>query len=169
MVGESVQALRRVYLNLGLGEIVAAMVFCGAMTWSVVPRLGSGSDRLALWAALVPLVVILVQAGSYWLAARSWIRRGQMPRGLRILYRYLRGGDAVLLAASLVVIIAARPSSAEVLVLALAVWLFGVIEYVNYFFVRLAYPARRWRQEVSRWRTSRLAKDLDSAGSTART
>ena len=110
------------------------------MARAAAPRLGTDSDRFALWAALVPLVVILVQAGIYWLSACTWIGGGRMPRAMRILYRWFRGLDPVLLAAGLISVLAAPPSSAAVLVLALAVWLFGVAEYINYCVVRLAYP-----------------------------
>lgn len=160
MSGTTVRELRRTYLSLGLGEIVAAAVFSGAMLWAVTPRLAFRADRLALWAALMPLVVILCQAGIYWLTARVWIGRGAMPYAVRILYRCFWGVDAVLLAVGLVGIVAARPSSVAVVVLAFAVWLFGVAEYINYFFVRLAYPAHCWLKEVARRRTPRLVKDL---------
>lgn len=155
---DRVRGLRRSYLNLELGEIVSAVVFCGAMLW-VSPRLGANSDRLAAWAALAPLIVVLLQAGVYWLTARTWIGRGGMPRLVRSVYRCFRVLDAVLLAAGPVVVVGTRPG-AVALVLALGVWLFGVAEYVNYFVVRLAYPAHRWLAEVGRRRTPRLAKDL---------
>jgi hypothetical protein len=45
----------------------------------------------------------------------------------------------------------------------LAVWVFGVLEYVNYFVVRLAYPLGRWFTTVGEWRTPRLVQDLGVA------
>ncbi|MFC5433116.1 hypothetical protein [Microbacterium suwonense] len=156
---EHTRELRRRFLNLGIGEIVAAVIFCFAMAWAISPIIASDSDRLAVWAALIPLVAILVQAGIYWLAARAWIGRGSMPQTMRTVYRCFRLVDAVLLAASLVAVVAMRPSAAA-LVLALAVWLFGVAEYVNYYVVRLAYPFSRWLVEVGHRRTPRLVKDM---------
>lgn len=164
MKGESVRQLRRAHLSLGIGEIAAALVFCGAMAWVIAPRIASASDQRVLWAALVPLAVILIQAGIYWLAARAWIGRGRMPDVMRRTYLAFRALDAVLLIVALVALIATSPT-AGVLVLALVVWLFGVVEYLNYFVVRLAYPASRWPQEVTRWRTPRLAKDLRAGSS----
>lgn len=159
MAREPVRQLRRTYLRLGLGETAAAAVFCGAMLCAVAPRLGSGSGRAAVWAALVPLIVVLAQAGLYWLLARSWIGRGAMPPALRRLYRCFRVVDAVLLAAGLAMVVVLRPSVGA-FVFALLIWTFGLAEYVNYFFVRLSYPAGRWFSEVGRRRTPRLAKDL---------
>ena len=43
------------------------------------------------------------------------------------------------------------------------VWVFGVVEYVNYFVVRLSYPVRRLPLVVGQWRTPRLVQDLNSA------
>ena len=152
--------MRRRYLSLGLGELVAAAVFCGVAATAVGPRLDTDADRFAFWAALVPLVVILLQAGVYWLIARTWLGDGRMPRGVASVYRCFRVVDVVLLAVGLGGVVAAGPSSPAVLVLVLAVWAFGVAEYVNYFVVRLAYPARRWLTEVGCLRTPRLVQDL---------
>jgi hypothetical protein len=52
----------------------------------------------------------------------------------------------------------AEPLAAAVVV---AVWLFGVVEFLNYFVVRLAYPPARWLSEVGHWRTPRLVRDLN--------
>lgn len=41
-----------------------------------------------------------------------------------------------------------------------AVWLFGLVEYLNYFVVRLAYSPSVWLSEVVRLRTPRLVEDL---------
>lgn len=42
----------------------------------------------------------------------------------------------------------------------LAVWAFGVIEFVNYCLVRLAYPVGRWLTRVGQQRSPRLALDI---------
>gem|GEM_PF-4242844 len=47
--------------------------------------------------------------------------------------------------------------------LAAAAWTFGLIEYLNYFVVRLSYPPTRWFAEVGRRRTPQLRKDLNAA------
>ncbi len=46
-------------------------------------------------------------------------------------------------------------------VVAVAVWVFGLVEYLNYFVVRLAYPPARWFSEVESWRTPQLVRDLN--------
>ena len=121
MAPERREELRRTYLSLGVGELASAGVFTLA-----APSVGnhlSGPGRWALWAAVVPLVVVLLQGGCYWLAARSWVGVSPMPPRLVSTY-------------------------------------FGVAEYLNYYVVRLAYPARTWLRLVRQWRVPRLVADL---------
>lgn len=146
---------RRHYLSLGVGELVAAAVFAGIAASGMVP----GTDNPALWWALTPLLAILVQAGIYWLAARRWVGRSPMPPAVATAYRALRIVDPLLLVAGLAGLIALFPGGGAG-VLAAAVWLFGVVEYLNYFVVRLSYPIHRWATTVTQWRTPQLMKDL---------
>ena len=166
MAEERRRELRRKYLSLGSGELAAAVVFAGAAVWFVGPRLGGPTDVAALWSALTPLLVVLVQAGVYWLAARSWVELEPMPAASAAVFRVFRVADVVLLAAGLVGVIVWWPESVGIAVGVLAVWAFGVIEYVNYFVVRLAYPAGRWFALVGQWRTPRLMQDVRGAART---
>jgi hypothetical protein len=156
------ERLRRKYRSLGVGELVAAAVFTlVAFRW-----LGLGADRAmsaAVWSALTPLLVILIQAGAYWLLARAWVLRGEMPSGLARLYRAFLVVDLVLLVAGLVGVLVWRPADVLGAALILLIWLFGVIEFVNYFVMRLAYPLSRWFAEVGHRRTPRLMLDVRSS------
>lgn len=156
------QRLRRKYQSLGLGELAAAVVFAViALRW-----LGLGADRAtsaALWSALTPLLAILIQAGCYWLLARTWVLRGEMPGGLARLYRAFRVIDVLLLVAGLVGILIWRPADGPGTVLLVIIWLFGVIEFVNYYVMRLAYPINRWFAVVGQRRTPRLMLDVRSS------
>lgn len=151
------QAMRRRYASLGLGELMAAAVF--AAVAATQPISLDAPATLALWCALGPLLVVLLQAGVYWLLARRWVGRATMPARVAQGYRYARALDPVLLVVGLVGIVLARPTGGSAVLVA-AVWLFGVMEYLNYFVVRLAYPWHRWPHEVVRWRTPRLVQDL---------
>ena len=148
-------ARRRKYLSLGAGELVAAAVFA-----AVLPRLVGPDDGRALWSALLPLLVLLTQAGAYWLLARRWVEQGPMPSLIATVYRGFRLADAVLLLAGLVGVLLWWPGSGWSMVVVLAIWLFGVVEYVNYFVVRLAYPVHGWSRSVRQWRSPRLVQDL---------
>jgi len=158
----SEERLRRTYTSLGMGELTAAAVFAVIAAGGMLPVTTTVEGRLALWSALAPLLAILVQAGVYWLLARAWAGRAPMPGRIAGVYRGLRILDPILLAAGLLGVIVWFPAGADA-VLVLVVWLFGVLEYLNYFVVRLAYPAHRWPSEVTRWRTPRLVRDLGRA------
>ena len=114
------------------------------------------------------LLVILVQAGAYWLAARSW---GGTLADAPCLGRHLPGvpgggcgdaGDWSPWGDRLVARLRRHNAGC-----APAIWTFGVIEYVNYFVVRLAYPIGRWHRTAGQWRTPRLVQDLRGAATRA--
>lgn len=155
--------MRRRYASLGAGELTAAAVF-GALAAVVDwPVLNGPHGRAGLWSALIPLLVILVQAGVYWLAARTWLG-ASMPAPVAACYRTFRWANPLLLLAGLVGVVLWRPEGAFGLVVVAAVWAFGVLEHLNYYVVRLAYPITVWGAQVTRWRTPRLAADLRAAG-----
>lgn len=162
MAEDRVAVLRRRYLGLGLGELSAAAV-CSWLGNSLTHTSMLESERVSVWAALTPLLVVLIQGGVYWLAARRWVLRRPMPRGVARLYRGFRVADVVLLAVSLGALVRWWPTRVDLAVGVVGTWLFAVAEYLNYFQVRLAYPWRRWLVDVGRWRTPRLILDLRAA------
>lgn len=89
----------------------------------------------------------------------GWRARVVVPAGLARAYLGLRVLDVLLLFLGLTGIVLCRPSP-WIFAGALAVWAFGVVEFVNYFVVRLAYPARLWFVRVWRWRRPRLVEDF---------
>ncbi|GAA1871096.1 hypothetical protein [Myceligenerans crystallogenes] len=155
-------SLRRQYLSLGLGELVSVVLFALVAVVSVAPRLPESGQR-ALWWALAPLLVVLVQAGVYWLAARSWIGRTRMPAGFAAVYRVFPVLNPLLLAVALLGVVTSWPDQAPAGVLVAGVWLFGVAEHLNYFVVRLSYPLMGWFANVRRRRTPVLVRDLRRA------
>ncbi|WP_244993195.1 hypothetical protein [Rhodococcus qingshengii] len=163
MADQRRMSLRRRYLSLGLGELAAAGVFAAVAVGVVMPRLECPKDSAALWSALAPLLVILVQAGVYWLLARGWVEQAPMPVRLAALYRVFRVLDVLLLAIALLGVVIWLPDHSGAAVGVVAVWAFGVAEYANYFVARLAYPLRRWPFEVGKLRRPQLVHDLHSA------
>lgn len=159
--------LRRKYQNLGVGELAAAAIFAWIALTQAFAQL-SDRDRLALTSALIPLLVILVQAGVYWLLARSWVMRHPMPGALAGIYRFFRVLDAVLLLVGLVGVIVWLPGQPLVAAVIVAVWAFGALEYVNYFVVRLAYPPSQWFSIVGQWRRPTLVTDMTARGRSRR-
>ncbi|RXR28012.1 hypothetical protein EQW78_04200 [Oerskovia turbata] len=155
--------LRSAYLRLGTGELAAAGVFATAALTVVAPRLAAPRDQAALWSALVPLLLVLVQAGTYWLLARTWVGRAPMPAAVAVTYRALRALTAGALAAGLIGVVVWWPRDVTVMLLVAGVWGFAAAEYVNYYVVRLAYPVRQLPAAVRQPSTPRLVQDLRSA------
>jgi hypothetical protein len=155
--------LRHTYLSLGLGELAAVAVF--AVVQPVVAgRLDDAGGR-ALWWAMTPLLVVLLQGGAYWLAARTWLPGAEspgMPRGVALLYRAFRLLNLILLAVCLAGVLLTGPGGVA-LVLCLLVWAFGALEHVNYFVMRLSYPVAQWFVLVGRRRTPALVRDVARA------
>lgn len=147
-------------MRLGSGELVAAAMFAFVAVLGAEQRLDGTEARVALWCALAPLLVVLVQAGAYWLLARQWVTERSMPVGLARVFRAMSVADGALLVAGLVGVVVWLPEQPLLAVFIVGVWVFGVVEFVNYFVVRLAYPVRRWFTEIWRWRTPRLALDI---------
>lgn len=162
MVNERREALRRRYTSLGTGELAAAATFAVVAATSVSPRFEDRRDVAALWCALTPLLVVLVQAGGYWLFARSYVKQAPMPTAAAAAFRIFRFADVVLLVAGLVGVVVWWPDHTAAAATVAAVWIFGVMEYINYFVVRLAYPLRHWLTAVAQWRTPRLVEDINS-------
>lgn len=163
MGGRQGDGLRRKYLSLGTGELTAAAVFGAVAAASVGPRL-DGTARAALWSAVVPLLLVLLQGGAYWLLARRWVLGPRtMPVRLAAVYRAFSVANLVVLAAGLAGIGLWWPDTWPAAGTVMVVWVFGLIEYLNYFVVRLSYPLGRWRAGVRRWRTPRLVVDVRAA------
>lgn len=139
-------------MRLGTGELAAAAVFA-------VVSLGAPD---IVWAGVAPLVVVLAQAGGYWLLARRWVPGGRMPKSVAMLYRVFRLANPLLLAATAIALLT-NAVAAVAFVVAVGAWTFAAVEHVNYYVVRLAYPPARWWTTVRRWRTPRLVRDLQHA------
>ena len=157
------EALRRKYLGLGAGELTATALFAACAAFVVVPRFEHPAAAGALWSALIPLLVVLAQAGVYWLLARGWVKVGRMPVALAALYTVFRWLNPALLTAGLFGMVMWWPQPLSVALLCLGVWIFGVVEYVNYFVVRLSYPFSEGFAKVGQWRVPRLIRDVREA------
>lgn len=153
--------IRARLLKLGTGELVAAAVFVGVVAGSVQPKVGAAAAR-PLWFAVAPLVLVLLQAGCYWLLRRRWLP-GAPPSWFGLVAQVLRvANPVVLLGCGIAAWATASSAGPGVVLLCVLAWLFGLIEYLNYFVVRLAYPLSSWAAEVTKWRRPRVIQDLNA-------
>jgi hypothetical protein len=149
--------LRRRLLNLGSGELVAALVFA----WlSYFASRDDPPGRIGLPLATVGLILVLIEGGCFWLLARSWVPRGRMPRAMARIYLTLRWATPLILVLSAVGLAMRWPSLPQVRILGVMAVSLGVIEYVNYFILRVSYPVATWWRDVRRLRQPRLIRDV---------
>jgi hypothetical protein len=149
-------AIRRRMLSLGTGELAAAGAF-GVAGWLFSGSMGEGWP--AWWAAIATLCLVLVQGGVFWLVARAHLGH-VLPWAWRSAFRAFRLIDPGLLAIALGFVVSQARTAPGAAIASAAVWIFAVVEYVNYFVVRLAYAPLTWFRDVGRWRTPRLVKEL---------
>ncbi|MEL4359147.1 MULTISPECIES: hypothetical protein [unclassified Luteococcus] len=154
--------LRRRYLSLGTGELVAAVTFAGVFGLYTSTSSSLRPAAPILWLSILPLEFILTQGGIYWLAARDWVKRSCMPPLLAGSFAVLTWANPLLLLAAVGMLAWQRPAGSAA-ALAVACVVFGAIEYVNYFWIRLSYPWKSWARQVTQWRRSRLRQDLETA------
>lgn len=154
--------LRRRYLELGAGELAAVASFVIALSAIVSTNDLSSQDSQTLWLALAPLEFILLQGAGYWFAARSWVKKTSAPRWFRVLYTFFLWLNPLVLLGGAMAIVVAEHTRMNLVLGGLSV-AFGVIEYVNYYWIRLSYPVRTWFTTVTQWRTPRLRLDLQGS------
>ena len=158
------EKVRKELMSLCLGEFTAVLSF-----WFCFFLL---KNRLADWNSIVIilyplslLTFILLQGSIYWAIL---IRRLSNPRFGSGTVPKLYGGFRIL---DLVLLISGFPfivwntQSVQVAILAMLIQLFALIEWVNYFLVRLSYslnPLVLWKRIVKgKLEKSRIAKELE--------
>jgi hypothetical protein len=109
------------------------------------------------------VLIVLLQAGAYWLLARDWVELQPMPASLARTYRVFRIPDVALLAAGLAELVIWWQAHPGASLPVMAVWGFRAVEYVTYFLIRLAYPVGSWFTTVGQRRVPQLVKDLRTA------
>lgn len=156
--------LRRKFLSLGLGELAAVVAFAYIAFWVLGPKVHDERTMVTFMVALVPLLLVLSQAGAYWLLARAWVKVRSMPHPLAVLYRRFLVLNVLVIVAAGFYIGFNLPDPPAMAVLSIAVWLFAVLEFVNYYLVRLSYPMSQWFHQVGHWRTPYLIRDIQASG-----
>lgn len=163
------QRLERRLLSLSAGELVSTLLF--ATLWLTYPSYVDWTvpfltDSLAVFAFAI-LEFVLLQGSLYWLLKRRRIMAGG---GLALtheqirLFSYFRRLNALLLLIGIggaLYAFWARPLTFALWYCAL--YLFALIEYINYYHIRLSYP---WREMVKtllslHWRRSKLSQELE--------
>lgn len=133
----------------------------------------SGTGGAVDWSARVPPLVLvcylLAQGALYWaLKYRQYSQGAALPVWFPGLFRFFRGSNVVSLAVTAVALAIAASRGADTIDLAWAsgLWVFALLEHVNYYHLQLMYDTRsalRRLRLTRRLRTPMLADDLRSA------
>ena len=124
-------------LHLGTGELAAGLVL--AFLFSTLGN--RWSLGLASACGLVFLVFLLMQGGMYWLIRYKDLKRKKSPGKKTVqVFAGLRNINLLLAATVWIGIIGFFENSAD-LIFGILLYLFAVIEYINYYEFRLSYGA----------------------------
>ena len=157
------EKVRKVLVSLCLGEFTAVLSFWLCF-FLLKNRLGDWNSLATILYPLSLLTFILLQGSIYWAIL---IRRLSNPqfgsRSVPKLYGGFRILDLVLLISGFPFIVW-NTQSFQVTILATLIQLFALIEWVNYYLVRLSYslnPLVLWRRITkAKLEKSRIAKEL---------
>lgn len=123
--------LKKEFLNLGLGE------FAALCTFIFVRRLfdlGQASNI-----AFYYLIFILFQGSMYWFYRYLLIVKKERIHSIVVkLFRFSKGLNFILLI-TIGIMLFYYKTSIKDLIIGIGLYLFGIIEYVNYYFYRLSY------------------------------
>ncbi|WNF36806.1 hypothetical protein RJD24_20820 [Bacillaceae bacterium IKA-2] len=132
--------LKKQLLNLAIGEFAAMCTF--AFVYRLLD-LGMGS-----LIAFSYLILILLQGSMYWLYRYILIIKKE-SFGLKAikLLRSLKQLNLILLVAISMIIPIIKNSNKD-LIIAIGLFLFGIIEYINYYWYRLSYGKSGWNIKI---------------------
>ena len=157
------EKVRKELVSLCLGELVAVLSFWFCF-FLLKNRLGDENSLVTILYSLSLLTFILLQGSIYWAILIRRLSNPQFGSGsVPKLYGGFRILDLVLLISGFPFIVW-NTQSFQVTILATLIELFALIEWVNYFLVRLSYslnPLVLWKRIIKgKLEKSRIAKEL---------
>lgn len=164
--GKNMNRLKRKLINLAVGELTAAAVFWINFfllkKWIV--------NEKALISISFPLFIlsfILVQGSVFWCILIKRISKPDFAvKYVGKIYNILKISDMILLCICVPVILL-KYSTFNTMLISFAIWMFAVIEWINYFKFQLAYslnPSVLLKYALQRkLRKSIIAKEIDKA------
>ena len=157
------EKVRKVLVSLCLGEFTAVLSFWFSF-FLLKNRLGDWNSLVTILYPLSLLTFILLQGSIYWAILIRRLSKPQFGSGsVPKLYGGFRILDLILLISGFPFIVW-NTQSVQVTILATLIQLFALIEWVNYFLVRLSYslnPLVLWKRITKgKLEKSRIAKEL---------
>ena len=155
--------VRKELVSLCLGEFTAVLSFWFCF-FLLKNRLGDENSLVTILYPLSLLTFILLQGSIYWAILIRRLSNPQFGRGsVPKLYGGFRILDLVLLISGFLFIVW-NTQSFQVAILATVIQLFALIEWINYYLLRLSYslnPLVLWKRITKgKLEKSRIAKEL---------
>lgn len=124
-------AIKKRLLNLAIGELAATLVFIYVYS---LTNLGRASQVTFFY-----LVFILLQGSIYWFYRYRLITIKKEPsfKVVRFL-RFLKNFNILILAFAVILVPFLKNSILD-LIIAIGLLVFGIVEYINYYWYRLSY------------------------------
>ena len=150
--------------SLATGELVAVLVFWMNFfllkKWILTTR-----ALISISFSLFVLSFILIQGSVFWLILIKRISNpGFAEKYTGKIYKILKKLDFILLATGIFVILF-NHGEFSTFIISFSIWMFALIEWVNYFLLQLSYslnPAVLWRYIRNRkLKKSKIAKEIE--------
>ena len=161
---ESKKLMKKKLTNLASGELVAVLVFW--MNFFLLKKwiLTTGAF-VSISLSLYILSFILIQGSVFWWILLKRISNPEFAEKYTgKIYKILKKLDLILLTVGIFVILL-NHSNFSTFVISFSIWIFAVIEWVNYYLLQLSYslnPAVLWRYLRHRkLKKSKIAKEIE--------
>ena len=161
---ESKEFLKKKLTNLASGELAAVLVFW--MNFILLKKwIFTTEGFISISFSLFLLTFILIQGSIFWwILIKRISNPGFAGKYTGKIYKILKKLDFILLAVGFFVILL-NHSNFSTFVISFAIWIFAVIEWVNYYLLQLSYslnPAVLWRYLRQRkLKKSKIAKEIE--------
>lgn len=155
--------LKKTLINLAVGELIAVIVFW--INFFIFKKYIT--DTVAIIPVIFTLFVlsfILIQGSIFWLVLLKRISNKNFAKtSLGKIYNHLSRLDIILLCLSILILIV-NHQTLTTTIISLSIWIFSIIEYINYYKVRLSYKPNILINYILRGkiRKSRIAREIES-------
>ena len=161
---KSKELLKQKLINLASGELAAVVVFW--MNFFLLKKwILTTKAFISISFSLFLLTFILIQCSIFWwILIKRISNPGFAEKYTGKIYKILKKLDFILLATGIFVILL-NHGEVSILFISLGIWMFALIEWVNYYLLQLSYslnPAVLWRYiRYRKLKKSKIAKEIE--------
>ena len=161
---KSKELLKKKLINLASGELVAVLVFW--MNFFLLKKwILTTKAFISISFSLFLLTFILIQGSVFWWILINRISNSRFAeKNTGMIYKILKKLDFILLAVGIFVILLSH-GEVSTFIIPFSIWMFALIEWVNYFLLQLSYslnPAVLCRYiRYRKLKKSKIAKEIE--------